>query len=544
MPLPLVSETRAHSSYLLISLQSKLSEERLTLFVLVCIIRSHKETAKTHRNTILPSSRNLKPLIHIMKNVIALAIVSLFVVTSTVSGQASSEPNAQPASQKKNQETALSANTGNGSTPGSNADSSDAEAMRLYESALSLSEAGKLDEAIEAFKQSLRLKPEDPQSNFSLGMTYSKVKNYKEAFESFKKATKFRPDWADAHFRVGVMSYVLGKKSQASEEYRKLLEFKSPLANILYRIIKADLPPSEIAPNVGETDPLAVAARVDGTATPITSTDEKNATPKSTTENTVATEPTSSSTETTAGASLTETYKVGIGDVLDIRFLNSATAGRSTLFTVVGGGVIDYPVAGGPIAVAGLTTDEIQARLAAELKRRAIEDNARISVGVRQYVSHSVVINGLVASPGARILRREAVPLYVVLAESQLRNDAGRAVIMRNGSSQTLDLADSAALNTTVMSGDVITVTARPVEYYYIAGRINYPGQKNFQSGISLLQAILAAGGVRQGENIVEISREGTDGRLVTTRYNLKQIKAGEIGDPKVQPGDRIEVIK
>lgn len=478
-----------------------------------------------------------------MKNVIALAIVSLFVVTSTFAGQASSEPNAQSASQKKNQETALSANTGNGATPGSNTASSDAEATRLYESAISLSEAGKLDEAIEAFKQSLRLKPEDPQSNFSLGMTYSKVKNYKEAFESFKRAAKFRPDWADAHFRLGVMSYVLGKKGQASEEYRKLLEFKSPLANVLYRIIKADLPPSEVAPNVGESDPLAVAARVDG-ATPATSTDEKNATPKTTTENTGATEPTSSSTETTPGASLTETYKVGIGDVLDIRFLNSATAGRSTLFTVVGGGVIDYPVAGGPIAVAGLTTDEIQARLAAELKRRAIEDNARISVGVRQYVSHSVVINGLVASPGARILRREAVPLYVVLAESQLRNDAGRVVIMRNGSSQALDLADSSALNTTVMSGDVITVTARPVEYYYIAGRINYPGQKNFQANISLLQAILAAGGVRQGENTVEISREGTDGRLVTTRYNLKQIKAGEIGDPKVQPGDRIEVIK
>jgi hypothetical protein len=115
---------------------------------------------------------------------------------------------------------------------------------------------------------------------------------------------------------------------------------------------------------------------------------------------------------------------------------------------------------------------------------------------------------------------------------------------MRAGQSQTLDLSDSGSLNTTVVSGDVITVTGKPQEYYYIAGRINYPGQKNFQSGISLLQAILAAGGVRQGDGIVEISREGTDGHLVTTRYNLKQIKAGEVSDPKVQPGDRIEVIK
>jgi protein involved in polysaccharide export with SLBB domain len=95
-----------------------------------------------------------------------------------------------------------------------------------------------------------------------------------------------------------------------------------------------------------------------------------------------------------------------------------------------------------------------------------------------------------------------------------------------------------------VLPGDVITVTGRAQEFYFIAGKINYPGQKYFQPGITLLQAILAAGGVRQNESIVEISRDGEAGRLVTTRYNLKQIKSGEVGDPKVQPGDRIEVLK
>ena len=62
---------------------------------------------------------------------------------------------------------------------------------------------------------------------------------------------------------------------------------------------------------------------------------------------------------------LTEIYKVGVGDILDVRFMNSANAGRSTLFTVVAGGMIDFPVAGGPIMVAGLTADEIQARMPA-----------------------------------------------------------------------------------------------------------------------------------------------------------------------------------
>jgi len=241
---------------------------------------------------------------------------------------------------------------------------------------------------------------------------------------------------------------------------------------------------------------------------------------------------------------LTEIYRVGVGDVLDIRLLNSAN-NKSTLFTVVGGGVIDLPLAGGTIRVAGLTPEEIQTRVAAELKRRAMEEKAQVSVGVRQYVSHSVTVTGLVVTPGIRFLRRELVPLYVVLAESQLRNDSGRVVIMRAGTpGQPYDLSDPATLNLNVQSGDVITVTSKPQEFYYIGGRINYPGQKTFQPGITLLQAILAAGGAARQENRVEICRERADGRLVTIRYSIKQIKSGAAEDPKLQPGDRIEIAR
>src|ERR1041384_4142394 len=118
---------------------------------------------------------------------------------------------------------------------------------------------------------------------------------------------------------------------------------------------------------------------------------------------------------------LTEIYRVGVGDVLDIRLLNSANS-RSTLFTVMDGGVIDLPMAGGTISVAGFTLNEIQNMIAVELKRRAVGE--KVSVGVRQYLSHSVTVTGLVVHPGTRFLRREMVPLYVILAESQLPNDS------------------------------------------------------------------------------------------------------------------------
>jgi protein involved in polysaccharide export with SLBB domain len=129
---------------------------------------------------------------------------------------------------------------------------------------------------------------------------------------------------------------------------------------------------------------------------------------------------------------LTEIYRIGVGDILDISLLNSAHR-SSTLFTVMAGGMIDVPIAGGTISVAGRTPEEIQNIISAELKRRAVADTAQVSVGVRQYVSHSVMVTGLVVNPGTRFLRREMVPLYVVLAESQLRNDGGRVVILRGG---------------------------------------------------------------------------------------------------------------
>jgi protein involved in polysaccharide export with SLBB domain len=254
--------------------------------------------------------------------------------------------------------------------------------------------------------------------------------------------------------------------------------------------------------------------------------------------------PAAESVEPSSEEALTTVYKVGPGDVLDVRLLNSTVA-RSTLFTVMDGGLIDFPVAGGPIAVAGLTTEEIQNRIAAELKRRAVEVNAQVAVSVRQYSSHAVIVTGLVNGPGTRFLRREAIPLYVLMAEVQPRFDAGRITILRAGvEAKTFDLSDSNALATLIHQGDVINVGPKPQEFYYIGGRVNYPGQKAFQSGITLLQAILAAGGPAQNEHNIDLSREGSDGRLTTFRVSLKDIKSGKLQDPRLRPGDRIEVVR
>jgi len=238
-------------------------------------------------------------------------------------------------------------------------------------------------------------------------------------------------------------------------------------------------------------------------------------------------------------------YRIGTGDVLDIRLLNGKDPRQNTLYSVVAGGVLDYPLLRDPLTVAGMTTDELAAQLVAEFRHRGLYERPQVRVSVREYASHAVLVSGLVSDPGTKILRREAIPLYVVVAESQPKPEAGRAVIISHttGKVVTVDLNDAAALNTLVQSGDVVTLTVRPPEFFYVGGEISSPGQKDFHSGLTLTQALLASGGVTKtaGER-VKVSRQGPDGRLVSTVYNLREIEGGVAPDPALRAGDRVEV--
>lgn len=244
-----------------------------------------------------------------------------------------------------------------------------------------------------------------------------------------------------------------------------------------------------------------------------------------------------------ASAASTQVYRVGVGDVLDIQ-ISQNRARQSTLFTVLEGGLVDYPLAGSPLSVVGLTTAEVADRLGQQIK---VFNNPSVTVKVRDYASHNVMVNGFVTAPGIKTLRREAVPLYVVLAEALPLPEAVQATIIRNGKAlMNVKLSDAAAVATLVVPGDVIRISAEPTapsEFFYAGGELNSPGQKAFHSGLTLTQAILASGGLgKNAGTIVRIARQGSDGKLVTVEHNLASIQAGKITDPILVKGDRLEV--
>ncbi|HEX8136590.1 MAG TPA: polysaccharide biosynthesis/export family protein [Pyrinomonadaceae bacterium] len=292
----------------------------------------------------------------------------------------------------------------------------------------------------------------------------------------------------------------------------------------------------------GNTDPSATGAEAPA-AKPVSPVPSPS--PQTSPSQAAAAATTTTTATPVAPAVLTNIYRVGVGDVLDIRLLN-ANRSESTLFTVMEGGLLEYPLAGDPVQVAGKTAEEISTALVSKIK---IYEKPQVVVSVRQYASHSVIVTGLVFDPGTKALRREAVPLYVLLAEAQPRPEAAQATIRRTGSPViTVDLSDATASATLVYPGDVVTLAVappKPPQFYFIGGQIHNPGQKDFHAGITLTQAILASGGVsRFAGSKVKVSRQGPDGRLVATEYNLKQIENGKVPDPLLQPGDRVEITK
>lgn len=250
------------------------------------------------------------------------------------------------------------------------------------------------------------------------------------------------------------------------------------------------------------------------------------------------------STLTPVSMASTQVYRVGPNDVLDIQ-IGGNSQKESTLFTVGERGFLEYPLAGEPISVIGLTTVEIAGRLRQRIK---IFENPTVNVSVRDYASHALTVAGFVAAPGRKILRREAVPLYAILAESLVLPEAGRATINRQGRApMEVDLNDTNHAATLVIAGDVIRVAGAPPspsEFFFIGGAIGSPGQKPFHHGLTLTQALLASGGTTvKGDARIRVSRLGGNARLVTADYNLKKIQAGKVEDPVLEKGDRIEVI-
>lgn len=360
---------------------------------------------------------------------------------------------------------------------------------------------------------------------FKVGVGYGRSRLFKEAAISFTQAIRLKSNYSDAYYGLGQAYFDLGSWSEAIEA--------------LEQAIKINPKNSSARAKLGET---YARLRVESKSS---SEDKTPSGSRVALSALLASGPSGAVPRpATNAAELMQLYRVGVGDVLDIR-LSKTPTDQSTLFTVTSHGLLQHPILARPVKVTELTPDEIRRRIEAELKNRAINEDPAVLVAVREYVSHTILVSGLVKDPGTKILRREAIPLYVVLADAHPLLEAGRATIVakETGEVTTVELLDEKALNVVVRPGDVINVQATPKQFFYIGGEVKAPGEKTFRPGLTLTQAILAAGGLSRKSKEVRLARESASRLLVVTRHKLEDINSGKLPDPLIQQGDRITVV-
>ena len=379
-----------------------------------------------------------------------------------------------------------------------------AEAKRLYKEGVKYGLSGLFPQAVTILQRAVKLDPQFADAHFALGHAYFDLKQWRNAVESFKTAVELNPKDQEARDRLGLARAMLWEEDSAKLAAQRRQNSPQPVADPVS--LKVSAPP--------------------------------------TTETTAAAPP---APEVNAAANeeliLTRIYRIGPSDVLDIR-INDNTASQSTLFTVTPSGFIEHPMLAEPVQASGLTVDEIGSKFESELKRRAVIENPKVSIGVRDYASHTILVSGLVKDSGTKILRREAIPLYVVVADAQPLPEAARVTVLRNERNATfeIDLTQMKDMTLLVRPGDVVTLLPNVTQFVYVSGEVKAPGEKTFRRGLTLMQAIIAAGGMTPKAKEARLGRDNGEGFLVVTRYKLKDIESGKVQDPVVKPGDRITI--
>jgi protein involved in polysaccharide export with SLBB domain len=452
------------------------------------------------------------------------------------------------------------------------------EAARLLQEGIDLTGAGQLPEAIRALEQAIKLDPQYAEAYAALGRAYFKMREWRRAADNLHYAAALNAQQRQAKITAppsavapatqplqpepsaptrepekqtsgatGVVQPSNVQTARYDPDVKNLTRARRSISPVLKPIALAtESVPLDVTPNEKKTAELLKPevveppeeAKPEPTVADVSTSAPTTASPvESKAASPIPLEPSSED------VSLTKIYRVGPGDVLDVR-INGAQQQQSTLFTITPAGLLEHPLLAEPLNVSALTTEEIETKIQDDLKKRAVIENPETSVAVRDYASHSILVSGLAKDSGTRFLRREAIPLYVVVADAQPLPEAAKVTIVRNELNQVfeIDLTKFEEMSLLVRPGDVINLQRNETEFIYVGGEVKAPGEIVFRPGLTLTQAIISAGGMTRKAKVAEIGRDDGRGFLIKTTFKLGDIQTGTAKDPAIKPGDRIVI--
>jgi polysaccharide biosynthesis/export protein len=255
-------------------------------------------------------------------------------------------------------------------------------------------------------------------------------------------------------------------------------------------------------------------------------------------------------------------YRIGPGDVLDIRFLNRPNLSREAV-RVEGSGMIRMPLIEGEIRAACLTEGE----LAKEISNRYLKfyRNPQIDVFIKEYHSRQVAIIGAVTDQSRFELQRRVrllelltyakgptpkagQTINIVHAPQALScdkpSDEGSDVTAAFSSYKLSDtLQGDPKSNPFLEPGDIVTLP--DADQIYVVGNVYTPLTIPLKEPITLSRAIAMAGGPKQDtkkEKVRIVRQEPGSASRQEIIVDLTAIEKKRAADVALLPNDIIDV--
>ncbi len=103
-------------------------------------------------------------------------------------------------------------------------------AARLFDQAAALHRAGRLGDAVEAYRRAVQAKPDHIGALCNLGIALRQSGRVNDAIAAYRKALAVAPESADVQYNLGVVLSAVGQFDDAAEAFRHAIDLKPDFA--------------------------------------------------------------------------------------------------------------------------------------------------------------------------------------------------------------------------------------------------------------------------------------------------------------------------
>jgi len=231
-----------------------------------------------------------------------------------------------------------------------------------------------------------------------------------------------------------------------------------------------------------------------------------------------------------------EDYTLGPGDLLEVTVFEAEELNSEV--RVSSRGYVTLPLLG-TVEVKGLSSRQAEERIEGLYRQRYLRD-PHVGVFVREQMSGRITLLGAVEKPGTYDYPARQRPLDVLALAGGLGEKAGRMaqVTRRNEEGERtetflVDLDElikegKGELNLEIEGGDVVFVPEAGI--VYVDGAVRKPGSYPIQEGMTVQEAIVAAGGFGStaDEGSIKLVRHVGEGKREVVELSFK--------DPRKSP--------